>query len=600
LQSTSFFGSATYDVFPWLQVGLDATAGRTVNNTGFSVFAGNLVLAASSPFNPFHQAVDVSLNETAPALGENYDEAHIDYYSAVLGILVKMRRDWQASLDAQYGLSVTRYRGIAGVDAARWQQLVDDGAYNPLRDTQVFGPPPQFYDQALTFYGAKGAYVTLGDYDTFDSSLRVTNSSLTLPTGVGTVTVGGDYRYARLASYDDAVRYGDGTLVAPPGIWVGRSLQRVSTFGELQAPVLPARWLPRGILNVEMDVAARYTASVLANEANLAPTAALKIDLQGGFSLRASLATSNRFPSPNFSSLQQAGIASTGSGTVTPFQVFDPRRGNTAETAEASDALNPNLEPEAAVTQTAGVIFQRGSVHRFRASVDFIDTVTSGEQVYLGAQQVVDLENLFPQRVVRAPAAPGDPYGVGPITSVLTGNFNLAWRHSDDWETAVDYAWTECLGGALDAYCRWIYYQSYNLEAVANSPVVDELNHPDGTIPGLLRQRMNFGASWSNKRCGFGVDGHYFHSRILPEKEWAAQGSDQVDPFWQFDAFIQSDLGRWLPWKSTHYSLRGQLRIDNLFDAGPPRYAEDPSGAGVQSYGDWRGRVYSASVTVTF
>ena len=111
---------------------------------------------------------------------------------------------------------------------------------------------------------------------------------------------------------------------------------------------------------------------------------------------------------------------------------------------------------------------------------------------------------------------------------------------------------------------------------------------------------MNFGAGWSNRVYGFGVDGHYFHSRILPEQEWAAQGSDHVEPFWQFDGYLQGDLGRWIPWKSPRYGLKGQIRVDNLFGAAPPRYAYDPSGAGVQSYGDWRGRVYSLSATVTF
>ena len=175
-----------------------------------------------------------------------------------------------------------------------------------------------------------------------------------------------------------------------------------------------------------------------------------------------------------------------------------------------------------------------------------------------------------------------------------------SWRHSENWNTSLDYAWTKCLGGTLEAYCRWVYYQTYLLELVPDSPVVDELRHPDGSTPGLLRQRMNFGADWSDKRYGIGVDGHYFHARILPQAKWEAQGSDQVDPYWQFDSYVQADIGRWLPWKSTHYSIRGQLRVDNLFDSGPPRYAEDPSGAGVQSYSDWRGRVYSVSMTVTF
>jgi iron complex outermembrane receptor protein len=599
-QDTFLYGSATYDLFPWLQLGIDATAGRTVNNTGYSVFGGTLGLAANSPFNPFGQAVNVTLNETAPKLGENYDEAHIDYYSAVFGLLLRLRHGWQVSMDVQYGRDRTRYRGIEGVDNARWQQMVNQGVYNPLRDTQVFGPPQQFYDQVLEFYGPRGSFATLGDYETLDSSVRIANPILELPTGTSSVTFGEDFQYASLASYVDSLQYGDGTLVAPPNEWVGRSLVRVSVFAEIQAPIIPAKWLPSWILKVETDLAARYTASNQANGANLAPTGAVKIDFADGLSLRGTYATSNRFPPPYFSHLQSASISTTGSGVVTPTYIFDPLRGHQQEPIESSDAMNPNLDPEAAVTQTTGIIYEHGSVHRFRASVDFVDTLTSGENVFLGAQQVVDLESLFPQRVMRAAAAPGDPYPVGPITSVLTGNFSLAWRHSENWNTSLDYAWTQCVGGTLEAYCRWIYYESYELETVANSPVVDELRSPDGSIPGLLRQRMNFGANWSNKLYGFGIDGRYFHSRILPQVEWAAQGSDQVDPYWQFDGFVQADLGRWIPWKSSHYSVRGQLRINNLFDAGPPRYAEDPSGAGVQSYGDWRGRAYSASVTVTF
>jgi len=596
-QSGSFFGSATYDVFPWLQAGFDVSAGRSVNNTGYSVFAGNLLLPASSPFNPFRQDVNVTLNESVPDLGEDYNEAHIDHYSALFGLLLKMRDNWQASMDAQYGLSVTRYRGVEGVDDARWQGLVDEGLYNPLRDTQAFGPPPQFYDQAVEFYGPKGSFVTLGDYDTFDSSLRISNATLQLPTGTSTIVFGGDYRYARLANYVDELTYGDGSLVAPPDTWVGRSLQRLSAFSELQASLLPARWLPWWIHGIETDLAGRYTASSLANESNFAPTGAIKVDFGGGLSLRATYATANRFLSPVFSRLE--GTSTSGSGVVVPTDVFDPKRGNQEEMIEASDAINPNLEPEASVTQSAGVLFERGKVQHFRASLEFVDTVTSGEQVYLQAQQVVDLESLFPQRVNRAAPAPGDPFGVGEITSVLTGNFNLAWRHSYEWTAAVDYTWSKCLGGAFEAYCRLIDFQRYDLEVLPTSPPVDELRAPDGTVP-VLKLRMNFGAGWSNHAYGFGVDGHYYHSRILPEDEWAAQGSDEVDPYWQFDGYLQGDLGRWLPWKSTRYGLRGQIRVDNLFDAPPPKYADDPSGAGVQSYGDWRGRVYSVSMTVTF
>lgn len=596
-RSLSLFGSVTYDVRPWLQLGVDVDAGRTVNNGGYGVFPGSLVLPASSPFNPFGQAVNVTLNETAPLLGENFDEAHIDHYSAVGGILLALPGGWQASADAQYGLSVTRYRGIEGADPARWQQLVSEGVYNPLRDTQAYGPPQAFYDQALVFYGSEGSYVTLGNYDTFDASLRISNPRVGFPTGRASVTFGGDFRYEGLASYDDILRHGDGTIFGSPVDWVGRSLQRISVFGELQAPLVPRRWLPGWIEGVDTDLSARYTASDVAHEANLAPTAAIKVNLAGGLSLRGSYATSNRFLTPVLSDPVSTSGGAPGSGITTLMSLYDPVLMQ-SENVLVSDAPNPNLKPEAAVTQTLGAIYQRGDIHRVRVSVDFVDTVTSGEQVYLQPDQVIDLEKLFPDRVIRAPPATGS--GVGPITAVYTGNFSLAWRHSYEWNTSLDYAWTDCLGGTLEAYCRWIYFQGYDVETLPGSPPVDELRDPDGATNGLLRHRVNFGAGWSDQAFGFGIDGHYFHSRILPMIEWPAQGSDQVDPYLQFDAYLQRDLGAWLPWKSTHFGVRGQLRVDNVFDAGPPKYEGDPSGAGVQSYGDWRRREYSVSVTLSF
>ena len=41
-------------------------------------------------------------------------------------------------------------------------------------------------------------------------------------------------------------------------------------------------------------------------------------------------------------------------------------------------------------------------------------------------------------------------------------------------------------------------------------------------------------------------------------------------------------------------------RVNNVFATPYPRYENHSSGAGVQPYGDWRGRVYSLSLTTTF
>jgi len=63
---------------------------------------------------------------------------------------------------------------------------------------------------------------------------------------------------------------------------------------------------------------------------------------------------------------------------------------------------------------------------------------------------------------------------------------------------------------------------------------------------------------------------------------------------------VQADLVRWMPWVDASRSLSVQIRINNIFDAAFPRYANDVSGAGVQPYGDWRRRTYSVSLTTAF
>jgi outer membrane receptor protein involved in Fe transport len=133
-----------------------------------------------------------------------------------------------------------------------------------------------------------------------------------------------------------------------------------------------------------------------------------------------------------------------------------------------------------------------------------------------------------------------------------------------------------------------------------NAPTIDELRRPDGNVQGLLPHRINFGAAWSKRDYSFGWDGHYFHSQILAPAARPSQGRDRILPYWEFDACVQSELARWLPWKSSRFGLRGQVRVNNLFGANPPKYVQDGSGTGVQAYGDARGRVYSLSLTATF
>ncbi len=125
--------------------------------------------------------------------------------------------------------------------------------------------------------------------------------------------------------------------------------------------------------------------------------------------------------------------------------------------------------------------------------------------------------------------------------------------------------------GPLDTYVRLVYFKNYQRQLFSDSHSVDELNNPEGSTSGLMRYRSNFGASWTRRNYDFGVDGHYYYFRILPKVEWSAQGSDRIRDYWQFDAFAQASLSRWLPRIKHHNDLVVQLRVNNVLDKPCPR-----------------------------
>jgi outer membrane receptor protein involved in Fe transport len=600
-ERSAYLAAATYDIFPALQLGLDLIHSGTVVNRGYDLFTADLGLSAASPLNPFGRDVRVSVVDIAPELGRDYSEARVDFNAVVLAALLRLPGEWRLAFDGQYTDSITKFRGVVGADSARWQSLIDRGLYNPLRDTQLFAPPESFYDEAIVYRGSRGRFAKLADYETFDGSLRLTNQGLHLPTGLGTAVIGTDFRRNTLAGHTDTATYGDGTAAEDPVTWTGRTLDRYSFFGELQAPLLPARWLPSWIRGVETDFGLRYVAADTAAESNLAPAGGVKIDLVRGLALRGSVATSNRFPTPYMGRRADAPDDPTpGSGPVEYPTVNDPLRGESYP-VPVREAPNSALRSESAVTRTFGAVTEAGEVHRFRASLDWVTTQKDNEQIFLDAQTAADLESYWPARVTRAPLAPSDTHSVGRITGITTGVVNIAWRRSENLNLTLDYAWSRCGGGTLELFGRWIGYQRYERRVLPNTEIVDELNAPDGTATGLLRDRAAFGASWSNRTVAYGLEGRYFGPRTLPLVERPAQGASQVSAFWQFDTYVQCELAHLFPrLLGKQRGLRAQVRVDNLFNSGFPHYAADPSGAGVQCYGDWRGRTYSLSLTATF
>lgn len=597
-----YYLSTVWEALPAVELGFDAAYSQTVINRGFQVQASRddrnqLRVAADNPINPFGQDVLVDLLETPFALGQDYDEATLDFHTLVGSALVDLPWELQLSLDAQYAFSKTRYRGIDGVNYGRWQDLIDDGEYDPFRDTQVYPPGDAFYDQVLIYTAGRGEFASLGDYETFDGALRVTHDALPLPTGKGVLNLGTDYRIATLTGFDGEFLFGDGTPARPAELWEGRTIERVSLFGELQAPLIARDRLPSWIRTLETDLAARYITADTSAESNLAPTIALKLGLPNGLTFRGSFTTSNRFPTPFMSSRIANGVgAGVGSRLVS---IFDPAREERYD-VESRLLTNTELRSENAVTQTVGMIFERGERNRIRFSVDFFDTRKTNEIFGLGPTEILDLEAFFPELLIRSDPDPVEPNLPGRVERIYSTSGNLAKRHSQNWMFTTDFARRDVWGGTVDLRARVMYFQKFTRQIVADGSTFDEIRDPSGASASLLEYRATFGGGWSNRVLGLGFEGQYFHSQRLPRKKWIAQGARTIDPYWQADVFVQADMGHWLLPDDSRLGLTGQLRVNNVFNNGYPHDGNAIDRSGVRPYGDWRGRTYSLSLTAEF
>ncbi len=585
LEQTIYSAAFLWRPRPWLEVAVDGSYSRADSDHGAHILRLTQVVPASVPTNPFGRAVTVSWYETLVDR-EDYNHTRFETSTLAAGLLFKAPGEWRISLDGQYGESGSRSSFVRAISTAPITDLVVRGVLNPFRDTQVFAPPPEIYD-AVSY----NANHTLR-FSTAEAFLRATNQALSLPTGTGSLVVGASYRVSDSENYESYYRLPDGTVTLENSYLQNRTNRNWSGFIELRAPLVPQPWLPRLIRAIEGDLGWRYADSDTFDRSPNPPTFGLKVDLAGGLALRGSYTTAYKPPTAEMS-------VPVTEPAPTSININDPRRGGERYAVLQDRSPNPTLVPEDSVTRTAGLVWQRGRIHRWRLAVDYNDTEKVNELSNQSASSLVLLEDYFPERIERAAAAPGDPYGVGRVTRVRSGYINISGTRARSWSGQVRYAWTECFGGTLEASARVAWFDSYTTKLLPTSPVIENIENPDAPLFGYLKYRSSGGVAWHGRTWGCGVDARYYHALVLPRYLWPVQGGDRVDKYREIDVHTHVDLTRWLPWKHDRYRLRGQLRINNVLGADFPFNVNNTT-YGVQPYGDWRGRMYSASITASF
>ena len=570
---------------PNLEVNLDFALtgfGNTHNGTR----VGGLTVPAAAPSNPFTTAVNVY----SPIGGEWVDWGANVTRALTLGLVQKLPRNWVAQGDYTWNSTSNAFYTSSGVavTTAEYQAAFVGGRLNPFLDTTL-------YPLDLSLY--RGLYSYTGKSGSNEVAVRATGPVGRLPAGAPRVSIGlGRYQQGLKDSVRNTV-YDNfpNRNVQVQGL--GKKQITQSAFLDLQIPIVgDANRFPL-LRQLNLQFAARaedYEVGtgtsqvailptpivkpvVRSNRAHYRatkPTAGLSYKPNSWLQFRASV--SRGFTPPRFSQL-----AFDPTPSPTTVNIVDPKRGGLRTPVNTIAGGNPDLTPEASETTTAGLILQpeSGLLKGLRISVDYNFTRTKDNIGALTSQQIVDLEALHPERIVRAAPIAGDPFGVGAIETINISPLNLLKAYVESFDVRARYSLPTAQRGTLVLSSLATFGNHHKRKLSLTQPMIDYINLNNY----LLKFRGTTSLTWEYQRWTASWSTRYYSRYRVPGPPIAPlaanvipQGGEFVAAQLYSDVFVSyrfPERGQLTRRSWLNRSLAGveiQLGIDNVLKKIPP------------------------------
>lgn len=285
--------------------------------------------------------------------------------------------------------------------------------------------------------------------------------------------------------------------------------------------------------------------------------------------------------------------------TTRQVSTADPARGESTPITLLSGG-NPSLEPEEAESWTYGFVFSPAfswapKISASRWSIDQSQRVQA-----LSATTMLANEELFLDRIVRAPATPADiAAGIpGRLSSIDTTSVNFGSSRTSGLDLSVSALFQTRLGDFSPSLsATWV--EEYRAADVPGAPISDRVGiaNINGTIPEWRGTAM---LSWSKRWMGLMASARYTSS--YDDATTASERTGRAIPSQTLlDLQATVDLAG-LPGQRARWLKGLTMRVGarNLLDEGPS-YAEIGGTLGFDSsQGDLLQRFLYASVTARF
>jgi len=481
-------------------------------------------LAADDPRNPFQQ--DIAVVRSSDQLngrGTMFNETD----RASTGLIARLGDSWAGSLDFTWSRAAIGY--ISRPGAVDFTAMLASG-FDPLDLTA----PMDLGAFLLSDVASYGLPVT--SY-TYNPTLRFSGPLWTLPAGPVT---------ASFLLEQQNMKYGQGAQWNYPGsiyesmaIFPSRSQDVRSAYAEFTVPVFGKANARAGLRALDLQLAVRRDSydSVSGNFASwylasgaprpdfeMAENSAaestylvgLKYEPFPGLMFRASRGTG--FVPPQ---VTQLGAATSYPGLIPWFP--DPKRGNTVQSQPITylTGSNPDLTPEYSRTTAFGVVLQPKALPGFRLSLDYtqlekVDNISS-----LSAVELLEFEELFPDRMRRGERLPSDPAGwAGPVEYIDTSLANAASAKYENLDLQIKYGFELANGAYLELWGNSTWFLKAESQAL---PTLPSLNLKGisasygSSIP--LNFRGFFGVNVDKGNWGLGWSVRHYSSYLVANPE---------------------------------------------------------------------------------
>jgi len=537
-------------------------------------------LYADSPSNPFGQEVSI----TYPIRNvdrESTSEVNttIRAERAAAGFEYVFSGGWRVFGNYSWSHSVNhhQYQTVHGTpsrdDASR------SGELNVLRDTTSF---PTMIDQY------SGMLHSISNAWSSDATLRA-GGEFGQWWYAGPITLANGIERRELRSSGIA---GNSTNLHPPPTY--RRQQISSFYTEATVPLVAAHQRRRGWLHsAELQLAARHerfnVETVGSKYDTTVPTFGMRYLPVRELILRASYGKG--FRAPTYGQLTPSTL-STRLSTLT-----DPRRGGETVELYPFTGGNPDITPETSRNLNVGLVWSPPQLQGLRLSADYYQIEKRNNITSPNTQAMIDEEDLFPGRIVRAAPEPGDPYGVGPITEIHAHVMNMLKMETAGLDLGARYLWQTGNFGDFDFSVNATLSEYYRTQTSLTSGVLNRKGIP--SYSGPLDRRINGSFVWSRRSWHIGWASQYYSGyRINPTStaQIRRQGGPRVTSQIYHDMFVRYRVSA--RGKRFVEGLEMTLGVKNVFDKAPPT---DMSRSYYYStFGDPRLRRIYANVKKTF